>query len=114
METNDLQSMLPRGAITFESGAGESTIDLMLVSQRLAEEKSICALYGTEHGLDHRAIHLAFSMDTASKESVPTVRYIIKQADWTKVRGYIKQHPSRQRFLTLRLDKMEERLVGMV
>jgi hypothetical protein len=53
-------------------------------------------------------------MDTASEESVPTVRYMIKQADWTKVRGYIKQHPSRQRFSTLRLDEMEERLVGMV
>ena len=114
MEMNDLQSMLPRGSITFESRAGESTIDLMLVSQRLAEEKSICALYGTEHGSDHRAIHSAFSMDTANEESVPTVRYMIKQADWTKVRGYIEQHPSRQRFSTLGLDEMEERLVGMV
>lgn len=114
METNDLQSMLPRGAMTFESGAGESTIDLMLVSQRLEEEKSICALCRTEHGSHHRAIHSAFSMDTANEESVPTVRYMIKQADWTKVRGYIEQHPSRQRFSTLGLDEMEERLVGMV
>jgi hypothetical protein len=55
----ELDSLLPRGTITYESPNGDSTIDLTLASTSLAEDRIQCGIYPSEHGSDHRAIQTA-------------------------------------------------------
>ena len=51
-----LQSLLPAGTITYECVRGKSTIDLMLATERLAEDLVECSLWEHEYGADYRAI----------------------------------------------------------
>ena len=57
-----LQSLLPRGSITYEGARGESTIDLVLSSEELADDRLACHLYEVDHGSDHRAISTNFAI----------------------------------------------------
>jgi hypothetical protein len=55
-----LSSLLKRGTKTWygagQGGDYESTIDLVLASERLADSIVKCAILGTEHGSDHCTI----------------------------------------------------------
>jgi hypothetical protein len=59
-----LSSLLKRGTKTWhgggQSGDCESTIDLALASDNLTDSMIQCAIHGTEHGSDHRAIETVF------------------------------------------------------
>ena len=61
-----LQSLLPRGTITFfsdyDSHRRPSTIDLVLASEKLANEILRCHVYDQQHGSDHEAIETHFSL----------------------------------------------------
>ena len=61
--THNLQSLLPRGTKTWQRCNQETTIDLVLASEKLAEDRVRCAIHPTEHGSDHRAIETTFSID---------------------------------------------------
>jgi hypothetical protein len=45
-----LRSLLRRGTKTWQSGDYETTIDLVLASEELADANIKCAIHGTEHG----------------------------------------------------------------
>lgn len=59
-----LSSLLKRDTKTWHSGGQsgdcESTIDLVLASENLTDCIVKCAIHGTEHGSDHRAIETVF------------------------------------------------------
>lgn len=63
MEDFHLQSVLPRGTVTYESAGQRSTIDLILASPRLTEEISGCGPASTAYGHDHLAIEAHFETD---------------------------------------------------
>ena len=62
MTAYSLQSLLPRGTVTWENGGNSSTIDLILASSELAQEIIRCKGHNTEHGSDHRAIESVFDV----------------------------------------------------
>lgn len=80
----DLQSLLPRGTITYESTRSESTIDLILTSATLADSRIRCGLYDLEHGSDHRAIETTFAIDTPKQSAIPSL--LFKHAPWDRIR----------------------------
>jgi exonuclease III len=64
MNEFSLSSLLKRGTKIWHGGGQtedcESTIDLVLASENLTQSMVKCAIYGTEHGSDHRAIDTVF------------------------------------------------------
>src|SRR5438876_9078891 len=56
MRDVDLQSLLPRGTITYESIRGNSTIDLIFTTERLTDELLCCNVYPTKYSSDHHGI----------------------------------------------------------
>ena len=64
MNEHGLRSLLPRGTKTWQRGSIESTIDLTLATEELADEMIKCALHPTEYGSDHRPIQTVFEVDT--------------------------------------------------
>lgn len=61
-----LQSLLPPGTITFEGPQGSSTIDLILASPRLVDDRIKCFTSLNDHGSDHRAIETVFNITLGS------------------------------------------------
>ncbi|KAL2016473.1 hypothetical protein VTK56DRAFT_3494 [Thermocarpiscus australiensis] len=82
-----LSSLLPRGTKTWQAGGYDSTLDLVLASGELSEATVKCAVYGTEHGSDHRTIETVFDV------SVPLPRHqerlLLKNAPWKEIRAQI-------------------------
>ena len=82
-----LRSLLRRGTKTWQSGDYETTIDLILASEELADTVIKCTIHDTEHGSDHRSINTAFDV------SVPTPkqqeRLLLKNAPWKKINDRI-------------------------
>lgn len=72
MSDLDLQLLLPRGTVTYtgatRSGFTSSTIDLIFSTPRLAEERLVCKVHDTDHGLDHSAIETVFAIN----QPIPT------------------------------------------
>lgn len=97
MHETGLTSLLPRGTKTWSSGEFETTVDLVLASEELAASSVKCAIYGTEHGSDHRAIA------TCCDISVPTpkqhARLLLKNAPWkeinARIAGTLESTPSK-------------------
>ena len=85
----NLQSLLPRGTITYESALGQSTIDLVLASEGLAEVVMQCDIYGQEHGSDHQAIQTSFSI--LRSERPPPSRLLLRHAPWSRIQETVKQ-----------------------
>ena len=85
MDHLDLHLLLPRGVITYESPNGDSTIDLILPSGDLGEDRLSCQPYDTEHGSDHVAISTAFALDLVERYHRP--RNVFKSADWNRIRN---------------------------
>ena len=89
MQDLDLQSILPRGTITFEASRGESTIDLMLVSSSLAQDHLYCKPMESEYGSDHRPIGTKFEL---SIEIEPQqARRAFRSTDWQRLRESIME-----------------------
>ena len=82
-----LRSLLRRGTKTWHNGDYETTIDLVLASEELADTAIKCTIHDTEHGSDHRTINTAFDV------SVPTPkqqeRLLLKNAPWKKINDRI-------------------------
>lgn len=82
-----LRSLLLRGTKTWQSGDHETTIDLVLASEELADTAIKCTIHDTEHGSDHRTINTAFDI------SVPTPkqqeRLLLKNTPWKKINDRI-------------------------
>lgn len=84
-----LQSLLPRGTITFESSNGaSSTIDLTLASPRLVEDKISCIISSTEHGSDHQAIETMF--DITIEDQIFAHRKLWREAPWNEIAHEIR------------------------
>jgi len=81
----NLQSLLPRGTVTYErDGTAATTIDLSLATTRLADERIRCTLWPEEYGSDHRHIHITYSVRTWEGATEP--RLLLKEANWDKIR----------------------------
>ncbi|GKU05935.1 unnamed protein product [Fusarium langsethiae] len=64
-----LRSLLRRGTKTWQSGDYETTIDLVLASEELADANIKCAIHGTEHGSDHRTIETVFDISVPAPKT---------------------------------------------
>jgi hypothetical protein len=86
-----LSSLLKRGTKTWQggghSGDCESTIDLVLASENLTDSTVKCAIHGTEHGSDHRAIETVF--DTPWPAPKHQERLLLKNAPWKEINARI-------------------------
>ncbi|CEL11721.1 Putative Reverse transcriptase [Aspergillus calidoustus] len=95
-----LSSLLKRGTKTWQGGGQggdyESTIDLVLASENLTGSMVKCAVHGTEHGSDHRAIKTVF--DVPVPGSKQQERLLFKNAPWkdinARIAGSLNSTPS--------------------
>ena len=78
-----LRSLLRRGTKTWHGGDYDTTIDLVLASADLADTTVKCAIHGTEHGSDHRAIETVF--DTLVPVPKQQDRLLLKNAPWKEI-----------------------------
>ncbi|KAJ6114720.1 hypothetical protein N7486_000498 [Penicillium sp. IBT 16267x] len=87
-----LSSLLRRGTKTWHGGGQsvdcESTIDLVLASENLADSMIKCAIHGTEHGSDHRAIDTIF--DAPWPVPKHPERLLLKNAPWKEINARIE------------------------
>ncbi|RKL00430.1 hypothetical protein BFJ70_g17447, partial [Fusarium oxysporum] len=82
-----LRSLLRRGTKTRQSGDYETTIDLVLASEELADANIKCAIHGTEHGSDHRTIETAFDISVPAPKQEE--RLLFKNAPWKEINSRI-------------------------
>ncbi|KAH7464563.1 hypothetical protein FOMA001_g17543 [Fusarium oxysporum f. sp. matthiolae] len=82
-----LRSLLRRGTKTWQSGDYETTIDLVLASEELADTDIKCAIHGTEHGSDHRTIETAFDISVPAPKQEE--RLLFKNAPWKEINSRI-------------------------
>ncbi|KAJ5543038.1 endonuclease/exonuclease/phosphatase [Penicillium sp. DV-2018c] len=76
-----IRSALPRGTITYESGAWKTTIDLILASDRLFDAMTYCSTLPHEHGSDHRGIEIKAQLnDTHPQQVEPQGKYNLRSA----------------------------------
>ncbi|KAI2886808.1 hypothetical protein CBS63078_10859 [Aspergillus niger] len=94
-----LQSLLPRGTITFIGSQGRSTVDLTLASPSLAERMLRCQVHPVEHGSDHHAIISTFKINTPVVER-GQVRYLFREVNWDEVNSQISHLRSRPPTIT--------------
>ena len=91
MNDHGLQSLLPRGTKTWQGPKPglESTIDLVLVTEELAEEMVKCTIHPTEYGSDHRPIQTVFDIEMPCRDVEP--RFLFKNAPWKAIRDRISR-----------------------
>jgi len=91
-----LQSLLPRGTVTWERDNGDAatTIDLSLASGRLADERVGCAIWPSDYGSDHRHIHTTYSLQSPEIQRLP--RLLFKEAEWDRVRRSLQEAKHRE------------------
>jgi ribonuclease HI len=82
-----LSSLLRRGTKTWHGGDYDTTIDLVLASDELAASTIKCAIHGTEHGSDHRAIETVFDISVPAPKQQE--RLLLKNAPWKEIRARI-------------------------
>jgi hypothetical protein len=89
MNEFSLNSLLKRGTKAWhgggQSGDCESTIDLVLASENLTDSMVKCAIHGTEHGSDYRAIETVF--DAPWPVPKHQERLLMKNAPWKEMKG---------------------------
>ncbi|KAM3550091.1 hypothetical protein ARSEF4850_008517, partial [Beauveria asiatica] len=84
-----LSSLLPRGTKTWHDWRYETTIDLVLASEGLAESKIRCTTDGTDHGSDHYKITTSF--DISMPEIAHEPRFLFKNTPWKEVNNRIRK-----------------------
>ncbi|KAJ5543771.1 hypothetical protein N7494_005050 [Penicillium frequentans] len=86
-----LSSLLKRGTKTWHGegqyGDCESTIDLVLASDNLADLMTKCVIHGTEHGSDHRTIETVFDAPWSAPKHQE--RLLLKNAPWKEINARI-------------------------
>ncbi|KAF6525346.1 hypothetical protein HZS61_011141 [Fusarium oxysporum f. sp. conglutinans] len=82
-----LRSLLRRGTKTWQSGDYETTIDLVLASEELADANIKCAIHGTEHGSDHRTIETVFDISVPGPKQEE--RLLFKNAPWKEINSRV-------------------------
>ncbi|KAJ5494161.1 hypothetical protein N7463_010248 [Penicillium fimorum] len=86
-----LSSLLKRGTKTWHGegqyGDCESTIDLVLASDNLADLMAKCVIHGTEHGSDHRTIETVFDAQWLAPKHQE--RLLLKNAPWKEINARI-------------------------
>jgi Endonuclease-reverse transcriptase len=88
MVDHQLESLLPRGTITYEGSLKRcTTINLALASTSLANARARCDVYPEEHGSDHRPIETHFDLDPPLQDLTP--RLLFEQARWDAIRKEI-------------------------
>lgn len=107
LECNNLQVLTPRGMVTWERNEQRSTIDLIMASERLYEDRTACKTWVNEYGSDHRAVHTASSMDR-DQEQQQVERYLLQKADWNAVRRTITQTLESSPFPTTDIEQMQQ------
>ncbi|KAF5973804.1 reverse transcriptase, partial [Fusarium bulbicola] len=82
-----LRSLLRRGTKTWQGGDYETTIDLILASEELANSNIKCGIHGLEHGSHHRTTETVFdiSIPTPKQEE----RLLFKNAPWKEINSRI-------------------------
>lgn len=110
-----LQSLLPRGTITFVGTQGRSTIDLTLASVNLTHNLLRCQTHSVEHGSDHRAIVSTFRAYVPNPEPQQP-RYSFREVNWDEVTAQIRHLRGRSPTITCpeELDRQLQYLVGEV
>jgi hypothetical protein len=106
-----LRSLLRRGTNTWQSGDYETTIDLGLASEELAEASIRCAVHDTGHGSDHRTIETVF--DTSVPAPKQEERLLFKNTPWKEINGGIVDTLSR-RLLGNTVQQKTDRLMSAV
>ncbi|KAF6525889.1 hypothetical protein HZS61_011684 [Fusarium oxysporum f. sp. conglutinans] len=84
-----LRSLLRRGTKTWQSGDYETTIDLVLASEELADANIKCAIHGTEHGSDPRTIETVFDISVPAPKQEE--RLLFKNAPWKEINSRIEE-----------------------
>ena len=107
LECNNLQVVTPRGMVTWERNEQRSTIDLVMASERLYEDRITCKTWDNEYGSDHRAVHTALSMEQ-DQEQQQAERYLLQKADWNAVRKTITQTLARSPLPTTDIEQMQQ------
>jgi ribonuclease HI len=113
MIEEELDSLLPRGTITYSNndGSRQTTIDLVLVSPGLQAAATQCKIGDTEHGGDHRVIESRFQLQWTAK-AVRRPKRAYDRADWTKIRKGVALLPQIQPIQTQQqLDDLAEQFV---
>jgi hypothetical protein len=82
-----LRSLLCRGTKTWQGRNYETTIDLVLASEELADATIRCAIHGTEHGPDHRTIEATF--DSSVPAPKQEEKLLFKNTPWKEIKGKI-------------------------
>jgi hypothetical protein len=82
-----LRSLLRRGTKTWQSGDYETTIDLVLAFEELADANTKCAIHGTEHGSDHRTIETVFDISVPAPKQGE--RLLFKNTPWKEINSGI-------------------------
>ena len=82
-----LSNLLRRGTKTWQGGEYETTIDLVMASEELTASTVKCAIYGTEHGSDHRAIETIFDVSVPMPKRQE--RLLLKNAPWKEINARI-------------------------
>ncbi|RFU31201.1 hypothetical protein B7463_g5127, partial [Scytalidium lignicola] len=90
------RSLLLRGTKTWHSGDYETTIDLILATEGLADSVIRCAVHDTNHGSDHEAIKTVF--DISATIAKPPERLLLKNAPWKEIRARITKSLERTSF----------------
>ncbi|KYK58873.1 reverse transcriptase [Drechmeria coniospora] len=93
MNEHGLCSLLPRGTKTWQGQDRGSTIDLMLTTPELADEKVACDIHPTEHGSDHRAIQTTFGVEMPDRNV--TQRLLFKNAPWILIGARVEDKSGR-------------------
>lgn len=77
MSELNLQLLLFCGTFTYlgNSRRAESTIDLIMATNRLFAERVVCQTHRTKHGSDHLAITTEFVSDTPKPPFLPRQLY---------------------------------------
>ena len=113
MRDFDLQSLLPRGTITYESARGNSTIDLIFTMERFSDELLRCNTHPTEYGFDHHGIKTIFEVDV--EPSLLFICLLFKNTPWAKIRQDVRDNLNRRPPLTTdNIDTYAEKLLNPV
>lgn len=108
----NLQSLLPRGIITYSAREVSSTIDLIFTTARLAEEVEQSEVHECNHGSDHEAILSRFSTAIPLPALEPLL--IFKSASWPKICQEISNSTSRISANAQDIDNYTQQLMSIV
>lgn len=89
MSESAFRSLLPRDTKTWYGGDYETTIDLVLTTEGLADSVIKCRIHDTDHGSNHCAIKTVF--DTSVTVSKPPKRLLLKNAPQKEIKTRITQ-----------------------